>query len=186
VGEIRDIQTAGIAINAAMTGQLLLSTLHANDAATAFPRLFDIKVEPFLIASSVNVVIAQRLVRKICTHCLESGLLDEETCKIIEDDPEFLQLMRTMSGEKDIRKIRLYHGKGCRSCGETGYNGRMGIFELLEVTEQIRTLIVQKANSGDIAKRAHELGMRSMLEDGIYKVFKGMTTIAEVLRVTKL
>lgn len=186
VGEIRDPQTASIAVNAALTGHLLLSTLHANDSATTFPRLFEMHVEPFLIASSVNVIIAQRLVRKVCTHCIESFAIDAETARAIEADPGLKKLLVAQSGEADIRKLRLYHGKGCSYCGDIGYSGRMGIFEILDVNEEIRGLVVSKANSDVIRDKAIALGMRTMMEDGIKKVFKGMTTLDEIIRVTKV
>ncbi|MFH1078338.1 MAG: GspE/PulE family protein [Patescibacteria group bacterium] len=185
VGEIRDTETANISINAALTGHLLLSTLHANDSATTFPRLFEMQVEPFLIASSMNIIIAQRLVRKLCTNCMESTLLSVETRKAIENDAALHRTFEKFGGEKDIGKIRLYHGKGCRVCNDTGYRGRTGIYEIMEVGEDIRPLIVGKQSSDDIRKKAIELGMRTMLEDGLIKVFKGETTIEEIIRATK-
>ncbi|MBU2612854.1 GspE/PulE family protein [Patescibacteria group bacterium] len=185
VGEIRDPETANISVNAALTGHLVLSTLHANDSATTFPRLFEMGVEPFLIASSLNVIIAQRLVRKICPNCMESVFLNAEIQKAIEGDPALHRLVQKFGGEKDIEKIRLYHGKGCRVCGDTGYRGRTGIYEILEVTEEIRPLIVGKQSADDIRKKAIEQGMRTMIEDGFIKVFKGQTTIDEIIRATK-
>ncbi|MBU1034241.1 GspE/PulE family protein [Patescibacteria group bacterium] len=185
VCEIRDPQTASISINAALTGHLMLSTLHTNDAATAFPRLYDMKIEPFLIASSVNVIIAQRLVRRICPNCLESYFLSLEAQEAVKSDSLLLQTIQKISGEQDIAKIRLYHGKGCSLCGQTGYTSRMGIFEILEVGEEIRPLIVEKVSADTIRHKAVELGMRTMLQDGVLKVFKGLTTIEEIIRVTK-
>ncbi|MBI4138530.1 type II/IV secretion system protein [Candidatus Uhrbacteria bacterium] len=186
VGEIRDPQTAGIAVNAALTGHLLLTTLHTNDSATAFPRLFDMHVEPFLIASSVNVIIAQRLVRRVCSNCLESYAPGKDLQEALRSDPAMFQLVQRMSGEDKIENLRLYHGKGCSVCHNTGFTGRLGIFEILQVTEELRPLIVDKASSDDIRKQSVAAGMRTMVEDGILKVFKGLTTLEEIIRVTKV
>lgn len=184
VGEIRDEETADIAVNAALTGHLLLSSIHANDSATVFPRLSDLKVEPFLIASSVNVVIAQRLVRKICSHCIRSYFLGDEA-GLMADQPEVLKLLQEFSGIENLAKVRLYKGEGCKSCGGIGYMGRIGIFEVLEVTDEIKPLISQKASSGEIKEKAVALGMTNMVYNGMEKVFLGITTLAEILRVTK-
>jgi type IV pilus assembly protein PilB len=183
VGEIRDGETAGIAVNAALTGHLVLSTLHTNDAATALPRLIDMKVEPFLVASTVNVIIAQRLIRKICESCRVSLTITEE------------ELMKHLSSAT-IRKhytsvgpnneIRIYKGQGCKLCHNTGYTGRIGIFEVLEVTPKVRELLTQRNDADVILKVALEEGMTTMLDDGLQKVAKGLTTIEEVLRVTKV
>jgi type II secretory ATPase GspE/PulE/Tfp pilus assembly ATPase PilB-like protein len=158
VGEIRDNETADIAINSAMTGHLVLSTLHTNDAVTAFPRLMDMGVEPYLIASTVNVVVAQRLVRKICVKCR------------VSDEIVYAK-----------KKMRCYVGKGCAVCHNSGYSGRVGIFEVLVMNE---LNVVTKLNSEELRKIAIKSGMRTMLEDGILKVKQGITTIDEVLRVT--
>ncbi|MCD6177878.1 type II/IV secretion system protein [bacterium] len=180
VGEIRDPETASIAINAAMTGHLVLSTMHANTAATNLPRLIDMGIEPFLVASSVNIIIAQRLVRKICTKCRESY-------EVTKKDLEKFNLSKEMI-EKLFRgkeKIRIFRGKGCRACVNTGYFGRTGIFEVLEMKENIQKLIMKKADADQIQKQAIENGMTTMLEDGIEKILLGITTIEEVIRVTK-
>jgi type II secretory ATPase GspE/PulE/Tfp pilus assembly ATPase PilB-like protein len=179
VGEIRDEETAGIATNAAMTGHLVLSTLHTNDAATTLPRLLDMKIEPFLVASTVNVIIAQRLVRKICDKCKISQTVSVE--KLKEHVPEHL-IDKYFGGRQEAT---LYKGKGCPVCHESGYRGRVGVFEVLLITETIRDLISQKANSDTIHNKAKEEGMTTMLEDGIDKVTKGVTTLEEVLRVTR-
>lgn len=184
VGEIRDEETADIAVNAAMTGHLLLSTLHANDAATAFPRLLDMGIEPFLLASSVNIVMAQRLARKICEKCRESYLL-EKIDEITKTEPRIIEVIKKVIGKEDFTKKRVYKGKGCKSCGFTGYRGRVGLFEVMEVTEEIRTLIAKKAPSDQIANMAIEQGMNTLLDDGIQKVFQGQTTIEEVIRAIK-
>jgi type II secretory ATPase GspE/PulE/Tfp pilus assembly ATPase PilB-like protein len=180
VGEIRDSETAGIAVNAALTGHLVLSTLHTNDAATALPRLIDMKVEPFLVASTVNVIVAQRLVRKICDMCKAA----------VDMKPE--QFTQNLPPEK-IQKyfgtqttIRVFKGKGCEICHFTGYSGRIGVFEVLEVSNEIKKLITAKKDSNIVLQQAIHEGMTTMLDDGLSKVAKGHTTIDEVLRVTKV
>ncbi len=181
VGEIRDEETAGIAINSAMTGHLVLSTLHTNDAPTTLPRLLDMHIEPFLIASTVNVAIGQRLVRKIHQNCLESYV----------PDPKELTLIRESIGKDrankmgfDKKGLRLYRGKGCKLCNFTGYESRIGIFEVMEMNEEIRKLVMERANSDVIKSAALKAGMTTMLDDGLGKALKGMTTIQEVLRAT--
>jgi type IV pilus assembly protein PilB len=180
VGEIRDAETAGIAVNAALTGHLVLSTLHTNDAATSLPRLTDMGVEPFLVASTVNVIVAQRLVRKICEMCKvsTSTTLDELAAHLP------LKSIKKHFGEK--QEIRIYKGQGCKICHTTGYTGRIGVFEVLEVTKTIKKLITEKADSDVIQQQAVAEGMATMLDDGLDKVGKGLTTIEEVLRVTKV
>jgi len=170
VGEVRDEETAGIAINSAMTGHLVLSTLHTNDAATTLPRLLEMGVEPFLVASSVNVIIAQRLVRKICTKCRVSE----------EIDPNNLAM------KQFSHLTRVYHGKGCPVCQGTGYSGRIGIFEVLPLDDDIRQAVVERQDSDKIAALAIKKGMTSMFEDGIAKVACGLTTIEEIIRVTEV
>ena len=185
VGEIRDNETAGIAINAAMTGHLLLSTLHANDAATTFPRLVDMGVEPFLVASSVNVVVAQRLVRKICQVCRVSYRTSSEELTILKAEPKLSKIVEQVFQKKDLAKITLYKGAGCKLCGNTGYRGRTGIFEVMEIGEELRSLIIEKTSSGVIQEKAQELQMTLMLVDGITKMSQGITTLEEVMRATK-
>lgn len=180
VGEIRDSETAGIAVNAALTGHLVLSTLHTNDAATALPRLTDMKVEPFLVASTVNVIVAQRLIRKICEMC--------KTSVDIKDD-ELLSNLPAEAVKKNFgtkKDLRVYKGQGCEVCHFTGYSGRVGIFEVLEVSNEIKRLINEKNDSDVILAQAVKEGMNTMLDDGLSKVVKGVTTIEEVLRVTKV
>ncbi len=180
VGEIRDGETAGIAVNAALTGHLVLSTLHTNDAATTLPRLIDMKVEPFLVASTVNVIIGQRLVRKICEMCKASMEISQDDLK--------KNLSETIIKKHfgDNEKVRIYQGKGCKVCHDTGYAGRLGVFEVLEITKDIKQLIVERADSDILLKKAIEEGMTTMLEDGLDKAVKGLTTIEEVMRVTKV
>jgi len=184
VGEIRDEETAGIAVNSALTGHLVLSTLHTNDAATTLPRLLDMHIEPFLVASTVNVAIAQRLVRKICSRCRVSYELSKEEKTAVEFDTNIKTLLEQKS-DKSLSKLRLYKGQGCPVCNNTGYQGRIGVFEILEMSEEIKKLILQHASSEDIMKMAKSQGMTTMLEDGIDKVVNGGTTLEEVLRVTR-
>ncbi|KKU02510.1 MAG: Type II secretion system protein E (GspE) [Candidatus Amesbacteria bacterium GW2011_GWB1_47_26] len=179
VGEIRDGETAGIAINAALTGHLVLSTLHTNDAATAIPRLIDMKVEPFLVASTVSVILAQRLVRQICPACkYETEITVGEMAKNFP--PE---IIKENWGAKN--KYPVFKGKGCKICRLSGYQGRVGLFEVLEVTGEIRKLITGKADADVIARAAKAEGMKTILGDGFAKIAAGVTTVEEVLRVTK-
>lgn len=179
VGEIRDNETAGIAVNAALTGHLVLSTLHTNDAATAIPRLSDMGVEPFLVASTVNIIIAQRLVRQICTQCkTELPITRSELNKNFPGE-----IVKKVFGTS--KEPQAFAGKGCKACRNSGYLGRVGLFEVLEVTQEIRKLVTEKSDSDLIAKKAMEEGMTSMLEDGLIKVRQGITSIEEVLRVAK-
>jgi type IV pilus assembly protein PilB len=180
VGEIRDTETAGISVNAALTGHLVLSTLHTNDAAGALPRLIDMKVEPFLVASTVSVIIGQRLVRKICEMCKASQ--DISVDQLMQNLPA--EIVKKYFGAK--KDARIYAGKGCEVCHFTGYSGRLGIFEVLEVTNNIKQLISEKNDADAIVKQAVADGMPTMLDDGLSKVIKGVTTIEEVLRVTKI
>ena len=176
VGEIRDEETAAIAVNAALTGHLLLSTIHTNDAATTLPRLIDMKVEPFLIASTVNIAIGQRLVRKICPKCKT-----EKKLSLAE-----LQSLSTVIPQEILEKNKnkvFYYGKGCKECGNIGYKGRIGIHEVLEITDAIRDAIMKRFNSEKIKEIAKLEGMITMLEDGFDKALKGITTIEEILRV---
>ncbi len=189
VGEIRDTETAGIAVNSALTGHLVLSTLHTNDAASTLPRLIDMKVEPFLTASTVNVIVAQRLIRKICEKCRVSYEINMKTPEqenmiieknIVEELPEEI---KKKFFNKD--KIILYRGTGCKVCGQTGYTSRVGIFEVLEMSAEIRDLVNKKSDSDEILKKSKEQDMKTMLEDGLEKVLNGVTTLEEVARVTK-
>lgn len=180
VGEVRDEDTAGIAVNSAMTGHLVLSTLHTNDAATSLPRLIDMKVEPFLVASTVNVIIGQRLVRRICEKCKVSYTVRQaEVAKQFSDE-----LVRKHFGSDG--ELLLFRGKGCTICNGTGYVGRIGLFEVLTVSDAIKELIVAKADASMVAKAAVDEGMTTMMEDGLKKAQQGLTTIEEVLRVTKI
>ena len=180
VGEIRDNETAGIAVNAALTGHLVLSTLHTNNAATALPRLIDMKVEPFLVGSTVNIIIAQRLLRRICEMCNSSLTVHQND--LVGKIP--LEIMKKLFGNKS--EIQLYKGKGCKICRFTGYSERIAVFEVLEITNKIRKLITEKNDADMIAQEASTEGMTTMLDDGLEKVKKGITTLEEVLRVTRV
>jgi type II secretory ATPase GspE/PulE/Tfp pilus assembly ATPase PilB-like protein len=173
VGEIRDLETAEIAIRAALTGHLVFSTLHTNDAPSAFTRLVDMGIEPFLVASSVEAVLAQRLVRNICPVC--------KTERKVE--PEFLRKINFP--EQDIATAKFWQGPGCEACRGLGYQSRQGIYELLVVNEALRPLIMNRAPASTLAQKAIEGGMRTLRNDGWIKVKAGRTTIEEVLRVTQ-
>ena len=175
VGEIRDKETAEIAVNAALTGHLLLSTFHANDAATTIPRLLDMEVEPFLMASTLELIIAQRLVRKICDHCrVSEDVPREEIAKINRESAKYFN-------DTNL----LYRGKGCSTCAHTGYKGRTAIYEFIEITSQVNDLILKNPSTRQIWEMAHSQGSISLFEDGVEKVKSGITTVRELLRVAQ-
>jgi len=176
VGEIRDSETADIAINAALTGHRLLSTLHTNDAPTSIPRLIDLGVPPFLISSTLNVVIAQRLVRRICNACVRSMKPSKELLNVLQSH------LKSM-GVKAKMPETIYQGEGCSVCGFSGYRGQIGLFEILYVSDAIRELIIAKTSTNIIKDKARAEGMRLMFEDGLSKIESGQTTLEEVLRV---
>lgn len=185
VGEIRDEETADISINSALTGHLVISTLHTNDAATTFPRLMEMNVEPFLIASSVNVIVALRLVRKICDNCKESYIPKPQELELLQLEDKITDFIKEISGSISFAKLRLYRGVGCKVCRNTGFNSRVGIFEVLEVNEDIRLLITKKSSAEVINDKAVELGMTSLLYDGLVKALNGTTTLEEVIKVAR-
>lgn len=170
VGEMRDAETVDVAIRAALTGHLVFSTLHTNDAVGAIPRLLDMEVNPSLMASSFIAVVGQRLVRKICPHCKETTI----------PDSSLLQLVGLNRGKQENT---FHHGKGCMRCFQTGYRGRIGIFEVLAVSPAIAQMVAQRASSQAILQKAREEGMTTMMEDGIQKAARGVTTLDEVIRV---
>ena len=172
VGEIRDLETAENAIQAALTGHLVLSTLHTNDAVSAITRLIDLGVEPFLINATLIGVVAQRLVRIICPHCIESFALGQ-------DELHSLGLSFEHEGQVELKR-----GKGCINCRQTGYQGRIGIFEMFTITENVRKLIGNQTSVEAITKVARQEGMSTLRENAIRTMFKGVTTYSEVLRVT--
>jgi len=173
VGEIRDAETAEIAIQAALTGHLVFSTLHTNDAASAATRLVDMEIEPFLVASVVRAIVAQRLIRVICSECKEGYVPEPEMLKEVGITPE------------QLKGGKVYRGKGCPACSGTGYRGRTAIYEILLVSETIRQLIMKKADSVSIGRQAVEEGMKTLREDGARKIVEGITALEEVVRVTQ-
>jgi len=195
VGEIRDGETMQIAIEAAMTGHLVLSTLHTNSAAATLPRLLDMGAEAFLIASTVNVIIGQRLVRKLCNECKTTYTLSEKEVKALNDVfdmDKILAMLKTAPEMKGIvnekstwKNINFYKPKGCDQCSNEGYHGRLGIYEVLEMNEEMGKLITANASSDVLEEKARANGMRIMAEDGFIKAVQGITSIEEVLRVTK-
>ncbi len=174
VGEIRDFETAEIAIQASLTGHLVLSTLHTNDAPSTITRLIDMQIEPFLITSTLEAVLAQRLVRTICQNCKEPYQPGEGELEAIN-----------LTIEEAKERI-FYRGKGCSLCDDVGYKGRIGIFELLIMSSELGMLIIEKASTKDIRAKAQEQGMRTMREDGLDKAYQGITTIEEVVKGTQL
>lgn len=186
VGEIRDKETAELAIQASLTGHLVFSTLHTNSAAGALPRLMDMEAEPFLLSSSMTLVLAQRVARQVCEHCKESYA---PTPEMLEDIKRVLGMLydswlttQNLAGKQPV----LYKGKGCEVCGDTGYHGRAGIFEVLPISEKVARMITERAPAAQIEKVAIEEGMILMKQDGYLKVLEGLTTIEEVKRVAEI
>ena len=173
VGEIRDAETAEIAIKAALTGHLVFSTLHTNDAPSAFVRLTDIGVKPFLVASGVRAVLGQRLVRVNCTSCKEPYM------------PSELELER-LGFPVDLGKVEMFHGRGCDNCNQTGYQGRIGVYELMWNTDEMRQMVMHSSSSNEMRRAARRNGMTTMREDAWRKVLAGITTVEEVNRVTSV
>ncbi len=174
VGEIRDFETAEIAIKAALTGHLVLSTLHTNDAPSTISRLVNMGIEPFLVATSVNIIQAQRLIRRVCAGCKEEQKLPVEAYTEIGFSPE------------EAPRLRAYKGKGCPACNGTGYKGRIGLYEVMEITDELRELIIIGASAIELRRKAMELGMITLRESGLYKIREGVTTIEEVVKETVL
>jgi type IV pilus assembly protein PilB len=174
IGEIRDGVVADIAIQAALTGHLVFSTLHTNDAPSAITRLIDMGVKPFLVASSIQAIMAQRLVRVICTGCKTINK---------HPDPHYLRLLNIKP--QDLKNKPIYKGEGCSRCQGTGFKGRLAIFEMMELNNQVRELAFSRAPSSEIRKAARAGGMKTLLDDGKRKVFRGLTTPDEVARITQ-
>jgi type IV pilus assembly protein PilB len=172
IGEIRDLETASISTNASLTGHLVFSTLHTNDAPSAIARLIDIGVQPFLVASSLRAIMAQRLVRRICPNCRQPAELTETEMRALRIEPG------------QLRDAQVMHGKGCEDCRGTGYKGRMGIFEIFVLDDEVRHMINKRSSTLNLRQRARELGMRTLREDGIRKVLAGVTTAEEVISIT--
>jgi type IV pilus assembly protein PilB len=172
IGEIRDLETATIATNASLTGHLVFSTLHTNDAPSAIARLVDIGVQPFLVASSLRAIMAQRLVRRICPNCRQPADLSESEMRALRIDPS------------QLRDAQVMQGKGCEQCRGTGYKGRMGIFEIFVFDDEVRHMINKRSATLSLRQRARELGMRTLREDGVRKVLAGLTSAEEVISIT--
>jgi len=172
VGEIRDYETAEIAIKAALTGHLVLSTIHTNDAPSTVSRLLNMGVEPFLVAASTNLILAQRLLRKVCQNCKEEVQVPPQVLVNLGFSPE------------EAKSLRLYHGKGCMACSETGYRGRVALYEVMVIRENVKELILQGASTSELRELARKNGMKTLREAGLQKIRDGVTTIEEVLRVT--
>jgi type IV pilus assembly protein PilB len=170
VGEIRDRETAQIAIESALTGHLVLSTLHTNDAASAVTRLVEMGIEPFLVASAIDCVVAQRLARKLCQHCKERQIITADVLRA--------------NGIRSQFDMEAYEATGCPRCGHSGYKGRIGLYEVMTITDEIRKLVLSRAPAPDISEVAVRQGMRLLRDDGLEKVRLGMTSIAEITRVT--
>ncbi|MCC7290049.1 type II/IV secretion system protein [bacterium] len=210
VGEIRDQETAQLAIQASLTGHLVLSTLHTNSAAAAVPRLLDMGVEPYLLSSTLRCVVAQRLPRRVCKHCIEAFPMSPELIKDVKetlgsiksfdvvDYSKRLSIANSSRSEEDKMPLKapekgatgedvvyLYRGKGCQRCGDSGYKGRVGIFEVLNITEKVGRMMMENVVSDEVQKTAVEAGMVTMIQDGYLKALEGITTIEEVLRVSK-
>jgi type IV pilus assembly protein PilB len=190
VGEIRDRETAELGVRAALLGRLLLSTLHTNDATAAVPRLLDMGIESFLLASTLSLVVGQRLVRRICTSCRESLTPEESVLRALQARPDFEATMRVLGdqgvlskGADPLSTLRLFRGKGCQQCSGTGFKGRLGVFELFEIDEQVRGMIMERRDAASIRAAAVSRGMKTMFQDGLAKVFLGETTLEEVFRV---
>ncbi|MDD5440015.1 MAG: ATPase, T2SS/T4P/T4SS family, partial [Candidatus Omnitrophica bacterium] len=174
VGEVRDYETAEITIRVALTGHLVFSTLHTNDAAGGVTRLVDMGIEPFLVASSVNAFLAQRLVRVICPHCKAD----------VKPNAEMLREFGLPA--KELSRITVFEGKGCEACKYTGYQGRTAIYEILVVTDALRSLVLKRSSSDQIKAMAVEQGMRTLRQDGWEKIMSGITTPSEVIRVSQV
>ncbi len=172
VGEIRDFETAEIAIKAALTGHLVLSTLHTNDAPSTISRLMNMGIEPFLVATSVNLIQAQRLIRRICNECKIEHHVPPEA------------LLEVGFSPAEVKEMKTYKGQGCKTCNETGYKGRIGLYEVMEVTDEVRELILIGASALELRKRAIEDGMITLRESGLQKIRNGVTTLDEVVRET--
>ncbi|HKP68015.1 MAG TPA: ATPase, T2SS/T4P/T4SS family, partial [Pyrinomonadaceae bacterium] len=174
VGEIRDFETAEIAIKAALTGHLVLSTLHTNDAPSTISRLVNMGIEPFLVATSVNLIQAQRLIRRVCKDCKEEYHVPPEG------------LVEIGFSEEEAKTLTMYRGRGCETCLNTGYKGRIGLYETMEVTDELRELIIIGASAIELRRKAIEVGMITLRQSGLYKLREGLTTVEEVVKETVL
>jgi len=185
VGEIRDSETAELAIHASLTGHIVLSTLHTNDAFGAIPRLIDMKVEPFLISSTLNVVVAQRLVRKICSECKQEFSLPDKIKQEVVTEVKRIPKHSLPDEFKNIKQWKFYKGKGCPQCNQTGYKGRVAIVEVLAVTDNLKKIIASGELGQGVKEEFLAQGMLSMKQDGLLKALRGITTVEEVMRATR-
>ena len=174
VGEIRDFETAEIAIKAALTGHMVLSTLHTNDAPSTISRLMNMGIEPFLVATSVHLICAQRLIRRICTHCKEEEKTPPQTMLDVGYTAE------------EAKTVKVFKGKGCERCNQSGYKGRVGLYEVMEVNDEIRELVLVGASAIELKKKAIEMGMITLRRSGLIKIREGVATLEEVVRETVL
>jgi type IV pilus assembly protein PilB len=172
VGEIRDYETAEIGVKAALTGHLVLSTIHTNDAPSTINRLLNMGIEPFLVSSSVILILAQRLARKVCSNCKEEEKLSPQS------------LVEAGFSESEVSQLTLYKGKGCEICSKTGYKGRVALYEVMPIGEAIREMILQGASADEIKKKAISLGMKTLRMSGLQKVREGVTSVEEVVSST--
>ncbi|MBU2028671.1 Flp pilus assembly complex ATPase component TadA [Patescibacteria group bacterium] len=198
VGEIRDNETMEMAIHSALTGHLVLSTLHTNSAAGTLPRMIDMGAEPFLLSSTINVIMAQRLVRRLCPECRKEYFLSQDELKNLEDNYDMARIFEIINksgvvktekngakGDENWGKIKFFKAVGCEQCGNEGYHGRLGIYEVLEVDNEIERMISQKVSTEEMENKAKEKGMLTMVEDGFIKAAEGATSLEELLRVTR-
>ncbi|MCI0469498.1 MAG: GspE/PulE family protein, partial [Nitrospirae bacterium] len=195
VGEIRDQETAQIAIEAAMTGHMVFSTLHANSAAVGIPRLIEMGMEPFLLTAAINCLIAQRLIRKLCPHCVQGQVYSADTLKLVYNNRNIVEIIKRIASKHyspdEIEQLGFddefvfYKGVGCKACGNTGFKGRTGIYEVMEMNDQLKKAILESGNSDEIEDIAVKNGMTTMLESGIEKALSGITSLEEVIRVIK-
>jgi len=184
VGEIRDGETAELAIHAALTGHFVLSTLHTNDAEGAVPRFLDMGVESFLLGSTLNLIIAQRLIRKVCEKCKEEYQIPEDTLRLVKSEISKVNPKFYYEGV-DINNFKFYRGKGCNHCGQSGYRGRLGITEVISINENMRTIISEDFNKDKFAEELKKQGFYNMKQDGFMKALLGITTVEEIIRVTR-
>jgi len=195
VGEMRDQETAQIAVESAMTGHMVFSTLHANSASVGIPRLVEMGVEPFLLTAAINSLIAQRLVRKLCPHCLQAHVYSAETLGLVYNNKNLVEIVKKIAlkqySPEEVEQLEFkdefvfYKGQGCSACGHTGYKGRVGLYEVLEMNDDIKKVILKEGSADEIEDTAIQNGMVTMLESGIEKALSGVTSLEEVIRVIK-
>jgi type II secretory ATPase GspE/PulE/Tfp pilus assembly ATPase PilB-like protein len=195
VGEIRDQDTAQIAIESSMTGHMVFTTVHANNTSVSIPRLLEMGIEPFLLTAAINSLLAQRLVRKLCPQCIQAKVYPAETLQLVYKEKNIIDIIKKISSkyysEEEIKQLEFeneyvfYKGMGCKSCGFTGYKGRIGIFELMEFDDEIKNAIMGGINADKIEDIAVKNGMTTMLENGVEKALSGITSLEEIIRVIK-